>query len=251
MELAELSFPFETRLRLRRFLSRKAVVLKIHLVRELKVTGLRFLNRRRLTRRPPTAVVNCGLPVTAVHAGLLTYIIYTRNGFREITNACPSPTVLALTTSENVTACITFASVRRQYQWHQNGTWDFLPASHPMRCIMTGNGVNVWLRPGVRHGLTWSRDTTQRRCNLLESESLFKEEIIGELRLAWASSQSVIPCPVGKLEGMCKLLPRTMQDFALTISRAFSRVVLVRTKCFRKFGGVGSHWPLLAPTSGP
>jgi len=250
MELAELSFPYDVSLHLSRFESRKAVVLKIHLVWEIKVTGFRFINRRWLTRTPPTAVVNCGTPVAAVHAGLLT-CIYTRNGFREITNACPSPSVLALNTSENVTSCIKFASVRRQYQWHQNGTWDFLPAPHPMRCVLADNGANVWLQPVVRHGLTWPRDTTQTKCDLSQSESLFKKENVGELQLARASSQSVVPCPVGKVEGMCKLLPRTMQDFALTISRAFSRVVLVRTKCFRKFGGVGSHWPLLAPTSGP
>jgi hypothetical protein len=250
MELAELSFPFETRLRLRRFLSRKAVVLKIHLVREIKVTGLRFLNWRRLTRTPPTAVVNCGPPVAAVHAGLLT-CIHTRNGFREITNACPSPSVLAFKTSENVTSCIKFASVRRPYQWHQNGTWDFLPAPHPMRCVMADNGANVWLQPVVRHGLTWSRDTTQTKCDLSQSESLFKKEIIGELQPAPASSQSVVPCPVGKVEGMCKLLPRTMQDFALSITRAFSAVRLVRTKCFRKFGGEGCQRPLPAPFSGP
>jgi hypothetical protein len=117
MELAELSFPYEARLHLSRFVSLKEVVLKIHLVREIKVTGLRFPNRRRLTRRPPTAVVNCGLRVTAVHAGLLTYI-YVRNGFRQIPNARPSPSVPTFTASENVTTSLTFASLRSQYQWH-------------------------------------------------------------------------------------------------------------------------------------
>ena len=39
MELAELSFPYEARLHLSRFVSRKEVVLKIHLVREIKMTG--------------------------------------------------------------------------------------------------------------------------------------------------------------------------------------------------------------------
>src|ERR1700733_423994 len=181
MELAELSFPYDVSLHLSRFESRKAVVLKIHLVWEIKVTGFRFINRRWLTRTPPTAVVNCGTPVAAVHAGLLT-CIYTRNGFREITNACPSPSVLALNTSENVTSCIKFASVRRQYQWHQNGTWDFLPAPHPMRCVLADNGANVWLQPVVRHGLTWPRDTTQTKCDLSQSESLFKKENVGELQ---------------------------------------------------------------------
>jgi hypothetical protein len=85
------------------------------------VTGLRFLNRKRLTRRPPTAVVNRGLPVTAVHAGLLTYI-YARNGFREISNARPSPNVPTFTANENVTTSRTFASLRSQYQWNQSQT---------------------------------------------------------------------------------------------------------------------------------
>jgi hypothetical protein len=83
------------------------------------VTRVRFLNRRRLTRTSPTAVVNCGLPVAAVHVVLVT-CIDTRNDFRGITNARPSLSVPALTASENVTTSITLASVRRQYQWHQS-----------------------------------------------------------------------------------------------------------------------------------
>jgi hypothetical protein len=85
------------------------------------VTHVRFLSRRRLTRTPLTAVVNRGLPVAAVHAGLVTDI-HTRNEFRGIMNARPTPSVPALTTSENVTASIPFASVRRQYQWQQSRT---------------------------------------------------------------------------------------------------------------------------------
>jgi hypothetical protein len=85
------------------------------------VTPAGFLNRGRLIRTPLTTVVNCGLPVAAVHVGLVTYI-HTQNEFRGITNARSSPSVPASTTSENVTTSITFASVRRQYQWHQSRT---------------------------------------------------------------------------------------------------------------------------------
>ena len=85
------------------------------------MTRVRFPNRRQLTRTPPTEVVKCGLPVAAVHAGPVTHI-YTRNDFWGITNASPSPSVPALTTSENGATSIPFASVRRQYQWHQSRT---------------------------------------------------------------------------------------------------------------------------------
>jgi hypothetical protein len=98
------------------------VVLKIHLVLEIKMTRVRFLNRRH-TRTPITAVVNRGLQVAAVHAGLVTYI-HTGNEFRAIISARPSPNVPALTASEIITTSIKFASVQRQYQyqWHQSRT---------------------------------------------------------------------------------------------------------------------------------
>jgi hypothetical protein len=212
------------------------------------VTRGRFLNRRQLTRTPPTEVVNCGLPVAAVHAGFVTYI-YTPNDFRGITNARP----LAKR------SCLDYERECRHVHHVRFGSEtismasesDFLPARHPMRWIMICNGANVWLLPAVRHALTWPRDTAEKRCNHPESESLFNEETPGELRLTRASSPSVDDCLVGKVEGMCKLLPRTMQSFALTKSGAFSGVVLIRTKCFRKLGEGGSHWVLLAPFSGP
>jgi hypothetical protein len=128
---------------------------------------------------------------------------------------------------------------------------DFLPAAHPMRWIMTCNVANFWLLPAVQHALAWPRDTAEKRRNHPDIESPFKKEPAGELRLTRASSPSVDACLVGKVEGMCKLLPRTMQNFALAISRAFPSAVLVRTKCFRKLGEGGSHWILLAPFSGP
>jgi hypothetical protein len=128
---------------------------------------------------------------------------------------------------------------------------DFLPATHPMRWIMTCNGANVWLLPALQHALAWPRGTVEKRRNHPESESPFKKEITGELRLTRASSPSVDACLVGKVEGMCKLLPRPMQSFALTKSGAFSAVGLIRTKCFRKLGEGGSHSILIAPFSGP
>jgi hypothetical protein len=49
-----------------------------------------------------------------------------------------------------------------------------LPATRPMRWIMTCNGANVWLLPAVQHALTWPRNPAEKRCNHPESESLFK-----------------------------------------------------------------------------
>ena len=96
-------------------MSRATEVLKIHLVQEIKVTRVRFLNRRQPTYTPPAETVNCGVPVAAVHADPVT-CIHTRIDLRRITHARPSSGVPALTTSENVITSITFASVRRQYQ---------------------------------------------------------------------------------------------------------------------------------------
>lgn len=79
------------------------------------MTRVRFLYGRQLTRTPPVAVANCGMPVAAVHAGPVTCICI-RNDFRGMTHARPSPGVPALTTSEDVTTSIRFDSVRRQYQ---------------------------------------------------------------------------------------------------------------------------------------
>ena len=210
------------------------------------MTRVKLLNRRRLTRSP-TAVANCSLPVTAVHADLLTYI-HARNGFRGITNARPSPSVPTFTVSGNDTMSLTYASLRSQYQWHQS---DLLPDSHSMRWIMACSGANVRLLPAFQHALAWPRETAEEKCFQPESESLFKREITGELRLTRAGSRSVDACPSGKVEGMCKLLPRTMQDFALNMSGAFPAVVRVRTKCFRKHGKGRSRWVLAAPFSGP
>jgi hypothetical protein len=210
------------------------------------VTRVKLLNRRRLTRSP-TAVVNCSLPVTALHADLLTYI-HARNGFRGITNERPSPSVPTLNVSGNDTTSLTFASESISLASES----DFLPDTHPRLWIMACNGENVWLLPAIQHASTWPRDTAEKRCaNHPESESLFKKEIMGELRLPRASSQSVDACAVGKMEGMCKLLPRTMQDFALKISEALSLLVQVCTKCFRKLGEGGSRRVHLASFSGP
>jgi hypothetical protein len=199
------------------------------------VTGLRFLSKRWLARTRSTAVVNCGRAVTAVHAGLLTYI-YIRNDLREIPNARLSPIVPAFTTSENVSHVHHVRFGSESISLSDSG---FLPA--PMRGIMDCNDANVWLLPAVQHASTRSRNPNR----LSKRRSLVNCDLRAQVH------RQLTPVLWEKREGMCKLLPRTMQDFALTISRAFSRVVLVRTKCFRKFGGVGSHWPLLAPTSGP
>jgi hypothetical protein len=59
------------------------------------------------------------------------------------------------------------------------------------------------------------------------------KEITDESDAPGQVSPSVDTGLVGKVEGMCKLLPRTMQNFAFTDSKAFFARVLVCTKCFR------------------
>jgi hypothetical protein len=111
---------------------------------------------------------------------------------------------------------------------------DFSQATYLTWWIMTGNGASVSLfSPSY---LPWpGRVILPRRATTTsESESLFqkrrslaKSDAHGQVR------RQLIPVLWGKMEGMCKLLPRTMQNFAFMDSKEFSAMVLVCTKCFR------------------
>jgi hypothetical protein len=199
------------------------------------VTGLRFLSRRWLARTRSTAVVDCGSAVTAVHAGLPTYI-YIRNDLREIPNARLSPIVPAFTTSENVSHVHHVRFGSESISLSDSG---FLPA--PMRGIMACNNANVWLLPAVQHASTRSGNPNRHS----KRRSLVNCDLRAQVH------RQLTPVLRERREGMCKLLPRTMQSFAFTKSRIFSAVGLVRTKCFRKLGERDSYWVLRDPFSGP